>query len=146
MLIRYKLYDRQTNISGGQSWTRTQQRRIASRTRSTPGHATSYLSYYYDLLFLAGGHFDATKEKRPLDTKKVSAFVYNTHLTHERIIFKTFCRLSLSKKFLLLFVCWWAVSGARGQKVKACPRGYCRQIAGFFGRNGRLSAIIRCYN
>ena len=104
MLTRYKLYDRQTNPSGGQSWTRTQQRRIASRTRSQPGHATSYLSssyYYYYFLFLAGGHFDATKEKRPLDTKKVSAFVYNTH---ERIMCKKFCRLSLSKKFLL-FIC-----------------------------------------
>lgn len=33
-----------------------------------------------------------------------------------------------------------------GQNVKSCPRGYCRQIAGFFGRNGRLSAIIRFYN
>ena len=65
------------------------------------GHATSYLSYYYDLLFLAGGHFDATKEKRPLDTKKVSAFVYSTH---ERIMCKKFCRLSLSKKFLFFYL------------------------------------------
>lgn len=39
-----------------------------------------------------------------------------------------------------------AGSGARGQNVKSCPRGYCRQIAGFFGRNGRLSAIIMFCN
>ena len=66
---------------------------------------TMYNNYYY-LLFLIGGHFDATKEKRPLDTKKVLAFVYSTH---ERIMCKDFCRLSLSKKFLL-FICSWVGS------------------------------------